>query len=259
MYVKVRAGDTRDRLPQTVERSRTMRDGVPIAAAFLLVLGAAALPARAACPPTPMRAEPPAVRIVVEHGLVTRDDTLSLADLARRGREDATVAGEAAARILGLTRSDTEFQVTVRSRVVGPADDGGTACAIPEGIEVKLALVRRVIHIAREIAGDPCLRDEVLAHEMRHVAIDDALLNDFRSRLLPRFRQAAAELRPAEAATAEAAQRKLLRDVQAANGAALADFEAERRKRQRAIDSPKEQARFARVCGGRARTLLSER
>jgi len=239
-----------------------MRDGFPVAAALLLMLGTAALPGRpacAACPSAPTRtAPPPAVRIAVEHGPVGRDDTIGLADLARRSREDAAAAGESAARVLGLTTSDTEFQVVVRSRVVEPAEDGGAACAIPIGVEVRLALVRRVVHVAREVAGDPCLRGEVLAHEMRHVATDDALLDDYQSWLLPRFREAAAALRPVEAATAEAAQRTLLRDVQAANSAALAGFEAERRKRQMAIDSPEERARFGRVCDGRARALRPE-
>jgi hypothetical protein len=110
-------------------------------------------------------AVPPAtIEVVTEHAIAQVDHSRSAREIRHR-LESAphTVA-------LGLTQSSTTLSVDVVLRAV-PRPGGDTLCARP-ALQVTLRHPRIEILVARELEPDGCIAALVLAHEMRHVAIE---------------------------------------------------------------------------------------
>jgi hypothetical protein len=142
-------------------------------------------------------------------------------------------------------------------RVVNAPALTDRVCAYAGAVAFHLAYAnaKRVVHVARELAGESCLHAAVLAHEMRHVALDDRLIpeeiGELRARLPARFGDGASW--GPDQATADAALRRRVEDTLAA---LVADLDAARQaEHRRLIDTPAEEARTKAVCGGRPRQL----
>jgi hypothetical protein len=91
-------------------------------------------------------------------------------------------------RHLGVTRATLLRDVDVRLN--GYTDEGsGRACAWPS-IEVKLSVRPLLIELAHELGADQCLREHVLEHELRHVAIYNAHAASAAARLQSEMQQA---------------------------------------------------------------------
>ncbi len=99
------------------------------------------------------------------------DNTLTTDQIGDRVRVDYSV----------MTFGATEGQLTViavDNVRVEPSKAGGI-CAYPTQVSVTIALTGRMIHVASEFyEAEPCVYDEILSHEERHVALDNQLLHD---------------------------------------------------------------------------------
>jgi hypothetical protein len=201
--------------------------------------------AGAACP----RGAPPDYVLTFQSSPPSRDDSESVEDLSRQGELGF---GRLA---LGLTEVQLSLSMDYNYRVA-PALAGGV-CIDPVRVTYRLAYAKRVVHVAREFDHEPCLHGEILAHEMRHVALDDQLLTEKRSELLaelPARLDGASGIWGKDAAEAN---RLLLSRLRDAGEAMVAELKALRMaEHARQIDTPEEQLRMGRVCNGRVRELF---
>lgn len=220
----------------------------------LSLLGACASPDRApssvasACP----RGVPPAYAVNLVLPEPSLDNSLSLAQITERAK---SAQGHL---MLGATESRMQIAALFRSRVV-PSSAGG-ACAYVAQASLTLSLDRRVIHIANEFHGtEPCLYDEILGHEKRHVALDDKLLREasetLRANPPPRFAMMDGVWGPDEASARQEIQHQL-------NAATDALEQSIQRDRQIShalqIDTAEERRRMLAVCQGRLAQLHPE-
>ncbi|HZL58671.1 MAG TPA: hypothetical protein VFC38_03140 [Stellaceae bacterium] len=174
----------------------------------------------------------------------TSDDAKSFKDLSQQGELGF---GHVA---LGLTEVNLALATHYTYSVAPALADG--VCAYPSAVAYRLSFADRVVHVAHEFAGEPCLRAAVLEHEMRHVALDDRIF----AAEIPRLNAGLAARLDAgrgiwgrDAAEADAALRRRLQE---AGTAMVAELGAIRRVEHRQqIDTPEEQQRIRQVCGGR--------
>jgi hypothetical protein len=111
--------------------------------------------------------------------------------------------------------------------------------------DMRLTLqVTRSIKVASDHPPGSCRHAVALAHEREHEAIDDAMLAQVDRVLGDRLRAILAEPNALRAPGAERLGEKLRQGV----APALSAFQAERNRRQLAIDTPAEYARLSRVC-----------
>jgi hypothetical protein len=133
----------------------------------------------------------------------------------------------------------------------------GGVCAYPTRIAFTLGLTARKIHIASDFArAEPCVYGEVLAHEERHVALDNALMHIaadvLRFAAPKRFADLYGVWGESDAAAKQNLQHRLEADDQSLRRA------IERKRLEahaEAIDTPEERTRLVGACGGRLEKL----
>jgi len=135
---------------------------LPLAAASLLLAAPSGAARAAAC----VSPHAPDLRVEMRPADVAVDETLGLGDLLRLDREGTLTSADGRV-VFGLTESRRDARVSVAA--APPIADAD--CAALARVRVVITPLLRV-HIAREAAADPCFRQHVLAHELRHVAIE---------------------------------------------------------------------------------------
>jgi hypothetical protein len=225
---------------------------------------AACTGARTPAPSCPAAAAP-LVTARIDPGEVVRRD-VSMAEMrADAARVLQAVAPDGVATrdpllryYFGQSLTNTRLDARLAAAEVELADGG--SCAVPQRIDLVLRFVRREMRIASETRADPCVEQEVEAHERRHVALDDAMIAAFRPVLEARVRALAHALPPAEAGSFEEAKARLSDRLRNGVRAIYDEFEEMRHRRHRdEIDTEAEYARVKTMCGGRAPALVARR
>ncbi len=218
---------------------------------IVLVLAMLAAPALAApCPAGPE----PRVSVSTEHDPPPVTDTLSIAEIAPMAAR-ALVRGDRSVAVgLSVSRLGLELQWVEQ---VLPLRDG-TVCGAVASLTAVLSFRETHVYVAREVAGDPCLRAEVLGHEHKHVATDQAILDDWAPRLRRRLTDAAAGLSAVAAGGRSAVGARIKAVLSAAETSLAAEMKADLTRRQAAVDSSAEYARVAASCGGRLAKLIGQ-
>ncbi len=191
---------------------------------------------------------------MVDDPPVTQDFSRPFAELHRRaGTRPPNPRGgqlHLGLTIVGLSFG-TEMGFEMTSGLAG-------VCLRPRTIRLTIRHTLHHVMIASEVPAGGCLFQEVLAHEMRHVAVNRQTLATY----APRVREAAS--RWAAGAVARGGDAQMLagslRDqLGAAVKPVLDRLNAARRSQQAAIDSPEEYRRLAASCFAdhvRIRSLL---
>jgi len=156
---------------------------------------------------------------------------------------------------LGVTEVKLSLSAQYRIRHAPALTEG--VCAYPDDIVLRLSYAVRIVHVAREFANEPCLHAAILAHEMRHVALDDKLIpreiTAFDTGLQARVGNGAGFW----GADAAAADRRVDQVVTTAGAVLVKTLDDVRQREQvRQIDMPDEQPRIAAACGGRLNQLI---
>lgn len=185
---------------------------------------------------------------------IQRDDGLTVAQLTRLpGRTPGPVT-TGASHVLGLTqaRYGEQSQVSALFKTM----DDGTYCASASALTISFGFQQRIVHVAREIPANSCLYGEVLAHEMRHVAVDEALLTEMLPQIRIRLDQVVGELAPVRSRSQSQAMAAVRRPLESAMRRIMQEFGRERDRRQAQVDTVEEYERVSRVCNGEARNYL---
>lgn len=202
------------------------------------------------CPPP--REVP--VELVIDDPPVTRDFSQPFAALHRRaGTPPPDPRG---GRLhLGVTivrlAFGTELGFAMTSGLAG-------VCLRPQSIKLTLGHTLHQVLIASEVPRGGCLFQEVLEHEMRHVAVNRQTLATY----APRVREAAARWAAdavARGGDSQAMAASLRDQLGAAVKPVLDQLNTTRRNQQAAIDTPEEYRRLAASCFAdhvRIRSLL---
>jgi hypothetical protein len=238
-----------------------------VARGVIGVLGAALLAGCAGVPPAPScpAEAAPLVTARIEPGEVVRRD-IGMAEM----RADAARVLEAGASGALATRDpllrhyfgQSFTQTRLDARLVAAEVElaGGRSCAVPQRIDLVLRFVRREMRIATETHADACVEHEVETHELRHVALDDAVIATSRPLLEARARELARGLLPAAAGSFEEAKARLSERLRGGVRAIYEEFEGARHRRHRdEIDTEAEYARVKTMCDGRAPALIARR
>lgn len=132
----------------------------------------------------------------------------------------------------------------------------GTVCGRVRGISGRFGFVGTKILVASELEQDECLKNEVLAHETRHVETVKAILDDYAPRMEAALTRVAAELNAVPGSSRWTLRMKIRTAVDAAQNEVMMAANEEHVRRQLALDTPEEYARVDASCGGRmAKTL----
>jgi hypothetical protein len=102
---------------------------------------------------------------------MVEDDSLDTAALTTRSGENT-----AQHRTFGLTSVSFGHATTSEMRVIEERSTG-RACGSPH-VRVELSMQPVVVYLARELARAPCRREATREHELRHVAIYRAMLDE---------------------------------------------------------------------------------
>jgi hypothetical protein len=180
----------------------------------------------------------------IDPASTVRDDSRSLAELSR---------------LQGLGIGHRALGVTESKLRIWMAPDLRVAAASPKGVCLHVARVvlhagyaERTVRIARELAGDACLRRRILEHEMRHVALDDAILIDLQPEIRRVLAAGSASLDGVWGADQPAAEVRLRERLVAIRDQVLDEIEVTRRRRHEIeVDTPDERRRSATMCGGK--------
>lgn len=205
----------------------------------LLLMAAISTAQAQDCPPP----RAPQVELVVDDPPVTQDFSQPFAALHRRtgARPPDPRGGQLhlGLTIVGLAfNSEINFEMT--SGLAG-------VCLRPRTIRLTLRHSLHQVMIASEVPRGSCLFQEVLAHEMRHVAVNRQTLATY----APRVREAAVQWAAGAVARGGDAQMLAvsLRDqLGAAVKPVLDRLNATRRSQQAAVDSPEEYRRLSASC-----------
>jgi hypothetical protein len=185
---------------------------------------------------------------------VQRDDALTIAQLTRLPGRTPGPVSTADSHVLGLTqaRYGEQSQVSALFKTMGD----GTYCASASALTISFGFQQRIVHVASEIPANSCLHGEVLAHEMRHVAVDEALLREMMPQIRSRLEQVIAEMAPVRSRSQSQAMAAVRRPLESAMRRIMQDFGRERDRRQAQVDTVEEYERVSRVCNGEARNYL---
>jgi hypothetical protein len=127
------------------------------------------------------------------------------------------------------------------------ADGKGFYCATPRTVHLVISLQGRVIHLARELKGNPCLEHVVRQHAWRHARADDQSLAQM-AVLSEQLRAALAHLRPARAASTRVAKILVTDAVHAQVEGLLDRLGKDRATLNQGIDAPEAIAELRRQC-----------
>jgi len=153
----------------------------------------------------------------------------------------------------GLTdgQMNLDQQITFARRL----DRGsGFGCVHFDKIEITITLDPS-IYIAREYEQDECMFKEVFEHELMHVEVDRAIMEDYRGLLADGLRMVYD--RPSEYASGvitesqmDGVQQRMKVDMERAIRVLFNRMQEDRAQRQAAVDTPEEYARILYACAG---------
>jgi len=158
---------------------------------------------------------------------------------------------------VGLTAAtltlDANYKIMITEVPPGP-----TYCAQIANMDVRLGFNDTTVYIAREVQEGTCGFREVLAHESRHVATDESLINEETFPVSKAFEKAALQIGVVQSASKENAQQQ----VQEAMDSFIKDtghiLSGARKVRQARIDTPEEYKRLSSVCSGQLGELIGQ-
>ncbi|WP_448188222.1 hypothetical protein [Azospirillum sp. sgz301742] len=218
-----------------------------LTALALLAVPALTRPAAAqgaGCP----RFDRPALQIDTQVMPLKRDFDKTLPQLQAMPGRSAGPVGAQNGQVLGLAHATFGERWQVGANYT--PQPGGSVCAALSKLTVNFGFQERIVYVARELPQGSCIQREVLNHEMKHVATDEALLREFMPGFRRRLETVIGRLGTVRARSQEQAMATLRQPIDAAFRELMREFTAEREKRQAKVDTLEEYKRVSKSCDG---------
>ncbi len=164
--------------------------------------------------------------------------------LYRQTEGDATVRG--GERAVGLTRTRSEFRFQTRTEMFQRAD--GRYCVYLRKVEASLSQVDTTIYVAREYPRDSCNYKVIYEHEKIHVGVYFFTQQDYADRLRTLLGRLVRGVNPRIVANREQARTIHAGAIEGGVAGLLDAMEAERKRKNAALDSPENYARERAKC-----------
>ncbi|MGQ9369899.1 hypothetical protein [Azospirillum sp. ST 5-10] len=227
--------------------------------AALAVSAAALWPPAAAAAESPgcPSFEPPTVTVDLRMAPLSHDFGRSVDQLAALPGRAPGPAGAGRGHVLGLTQVEfgERSEIAVGFQRLGD----GSFCGALSTVDITFGAQERTVYVARELPRGSCIHDEVLTHEMRHVAVDEALVEEYRPIVKRRLDSVVGRVGTKRGRSQNQVMSALRRPVEAEMKKILRDFAREREKRQARIDTVDEYERVSQSCDGEVGTYLKGR
>lgn len=178
----------------------------------------------------------------------------SISELTRLSDEAAERSGDHKGPALGFYQASAGFKYSVKASGQDLGADG--VCLVLKSIEVHFGIKERKILVAREIADKPCIRDFVVAHEQRHVAIDEAILRLYLAQLQAELSLELSGGLGIAAKTPADAKQVLKTTLESRMQEATKKFSARRADAQLKLHDGSEEEALESACGPGIRSLL---
>jgi hypothetical protein len=197
----------------------------------------------------------PLVIVEMASATVSHDEALGIVELARM-QSTHTLVSAASRAVFGLTESSRDARIAITSTAAKLG--AGRYCAALDRIRVVMT-PRLAVHIAREAAVNTCFREQVLAHEMRHVEVERSFARAEVEYVRSRLQEVATDLAGHVLASGES-QTPWLRETTRQLSAELRrisdEIIPERQARHKAeVDDP-DQGAATRLCDGFGKELI---
>ena len=150
--------------------------------------------------------------------------------------------------VLGL--STVRFGFISEIGAVFTLGPNATVCGRVSLLKASFGYQERTVLVARELPHGSCIHGEVLAHEMRHVAADDAMLNEFMPVIRQRLEALVGRIGPVVSRSQNHAMTVMRGQIDRELEALNREFTRERDRRQMQIDTLEEYRRVSTACEG---------
>lgn len=218
-----------------------------LTALVLLAVPALARPAAAQSAGCP-RFDRPVLQVDTQVVPLKRDFDKTLPQLQAMPGRSAGPAGAQAGQVLGLAHATFGERWQVGAHY--SPQPGGAVCAALSKLTVTFGFQERVVYVARELPPGSCIQREVLNHEMKHVATDEALLREFMPTFKRRLETVVARQGTVRVRGQDQALTALRQPIDAAVNDLMREFSSEREKRQAKVDTLEEYRRVSKSCNG---------
>lgn len=226
---------------------------VVLAAVLVVLTGASSASAQGrsvACPAF----KPPSIELVIQQAPVSYEFGKPLAALERLQSSRRTIQGGKGSHVLGLAHVKLVSQVQFTVSIARLPD--GSFCAAPATVRANFGVAESRVLVARELPRGSCIHGEVLAHEMRHVEVDRALLQEYTPKIRAAMDETVERIGSVRDRNDKAILAMIKSRIESGMKASFRQFEAARNQRQEQVDTPAEYDRVSRSCGGELSRVL---
>lgn len=215
----------------------------------LIAVGAwwAVMPAAAATHACP-RFDPPTIEVQRQSAPLTYTLSRTMEQLTRLPGRAPGPAGQSGGRVLGLAHAKYGERSQIRAMFQIQPD--GTVCGGADSITVTFGFEERRVYVARELPPGTCIHREVMNHEMKHVAVDERLLDEFLPQLERRLKATVSRIGTVRGRTQEQVMASIRRPIEATLRQLLDEFTRARDRRQAQVDTAEEYKRVTTACDG---------
>lgn len=158
------------------------------------------------------------------------------------------------APVLGL--STVRLGIDSEMAAIFSLGANATVCGRLSMLQVRVGYQERTVLVAKELPKGSCIHNEVLTHERKHVAVDDAMLKTFTSLVRPRIEALIARIGPVVARSQSHAMNVLRGQVDRELDALSREMNRERDRRQAEVDTLEEYQRVTDSCNREVRKYL---
>ncbi|MBI3419976.1 MAG: hypothetical protein HY053_07590 [Proteobacteria bacterium] len=159
---------------------------------------------------------------------------------------------------IGLSVGQLYMRITINIFKSRTAYDPST-CSQIKAIHVELGFVNNKIYVAHELPKRSCPYKGVLAHEEKHKAVDQQLVEEYTEKAQTFFDDAAKAIGVLRNASGTAAETQINDLLNQAMDQFTHQMEEERKKRQKEVDSAEEYARVTAACEGHLMEIVQQR
>lgn len=221
-----------------------------------VALAALPLPARATayyeCPAY----SPPAINVVPVYDEPSFDTSMGIRSIYEMAQGANYKSSSSREFPVGLTAStqqlNTSFEVSTQTM------PNGIVCAQITSLEVTYGFTDTVVYIAHEFERGSCGYQEVLEHELRHVSVDQAIMDEYLPQLQTMVEGIVDNLGPTKVRSVEEANNYYETSLNRQMNQLNASLAATHGQKQAQVDTPEEYRRISKVCDGEIAHLVGE-